>query len=43
MQMGCGGRPIGNNAVPVTLTVRNRSGSDTVTKNVTVNKIAGCW
>ena len=43
MQMPCGGRPIGNNSVPVTLTVRNRSGSDTLTKNVTVNKIQGCW
>ena len=43
MQMGCGGRPIGNNSVPVTLTVRNASGSNTITKNVTINKIAGCW
>jgi PKD repeat protein len=29
--------------VSATLTVRNRSGSDSITRNVSINKIAGCF
>ena len=43
MQASCRNRSIGANVVSVTLTVRNRSGSNSLTKNVDVNKIAGCF
>jgi hypothetical protein len=43
MSAACRGRAIGINQLQVTLTVRNRAGSDSSTKNVPVNKIAGCF
>jgi len=43
MQASCRNRSIGANVVSVTLTVRNRSGSNSITQNVGVNKIAGCF
>lgn len=43
MQASSRNRSIGANIVSVTLTVRNRSGSNSLTKNVSVNKIAGCF
>jgi len=43
MRASCHDRPIGATVVPVTLTVRNRSGSNSLTKDVSVNKVAGCF
>jgi len=43
MQASCRNRSIGANVVTVTLTVRNRSGSNSLTRDVGVNKIAGCF
>jgi len=43
MQAGCGNHPLGANIVSATLTVRNRSGSDSITRNVSINKVAGCF
>jgi hypothetical protein len=43
MQAGCGNLLSAPTSCRRTLTVRNRSGSDSITRNVNINKIAGCF